>query len=74
MEKIDRHPPASKRCQIFLKATEDGPGELFRCVNTGTHWVKWGGCGCNGEVDVCEGEIYSWECDGPCLPEIREAA
>lgn len=47
---------------------------MQRCANPGTHWVKWGGCACGGNDDVCEAEFYSWECEGPCSPIFREAA
>jgi hypothetical protein len=74
-------PPASPRCQIYGLSS-------VRCINTGTHWVSWGGkgCGCGGDVcmaDDCEQDFSSWECDGPhrfgettsaAIPRQREAA
>lgn len=65
---INKHPPANRRCQIYM-----GGPELNRCENTGTHWEKWGGCGCTPpdiDPEVCEGDYYSWECDGVhAIPE-----
>lgn len=78
---ITMHPPANQRCQIYSEATS------VRCVNTGTHWIKWGGrCSCDDSLctdPVCESDFFSWECDGPHLygegdtafiPAQREAA
>lgn len=61
---ISMHPPADHRCQIY-------GNNSVRCVNHGTHWVKWGG-GCRlphtfGHDPACEMDFYSWECDGPHL-------
>ncbi len=61
---MSMHPPANRRCQIYLGA---GPGSsgLERCTNAGTHWEKWGGCNCDDlSSDVCEADIFTWECDG----------
>lgn len=61
------HPPANRRCQIYSGAPGDTGQPTLRCRNEGTHWVKWGGCGCGEpEYDVCEQDFYSWECDQPC--------
>jgi hypothetical protein len=68
----DQHPPANRRCQIYLKPP--GDTQLARCINLGTHWVRWGGCSCGQETEYCETSFESWECDGPCLPELAEAA
>lgn len=58
------HPPASLRCQIYFTVAPESP-ELGRCENQGTHWEKWPGCGCVPcDPDVCEGDFFSWECDG----------
>lgn len=76
---IDMHPPSSERCQIY------GLGSV-RCINKGTHWVRFGGagCGCGGGVcqtDDCERDFYTWECDGAhrfgdaaALSQEKEAA
>jgi hypothetical protein len=50
-------PPTNPRCQIYGLSS-------VRCINTGTHWVKWGGKGCGCGADDCEQDFYSWECDG----------
>lgn len=71
---IDRHPPADRRCQIYIRTPLNTPNTMQRCVNPGTRWVKWGGCACGDSTEVCEAEFYSWECDGPCSPTFREAA
>lgn len=73
MSAADQHPPADRRCQLYSR--NDFSGEIARCTNQGTHWVRWGGCPC-GDVDgeFCESEFESWECDGPCAPEWPEAA
>lgn len=53
------HPPANHRCQIYGNTS-------VRCINEGTHWEKWFGCGCTAlDHDVCEKDFFSWECDGP---------
>lgn len=58
---IDMHPPVIQRCQIYGDTS-------VRCINDGTHWVRWGGgCSCNGTLCSsadCEKGFYSWECDG----------
>ena len=60
MKAIDRHPPADRRCQIYVT----GP-ELSRCRNEGDHWVKWNGCECGEpDPDICEDDFFSWECAG----------
>ena len=65
---MNRHPPADRRCQIYI----GHPGPL-RCHNEGTHWERWGGCGCKEEADIgCLAEYYSWECAGE--HDIAEAA
>lgn len=58
------HPPADRRCQIYTTALSVDDS-LNRCRNQGTHWEKWGGCDCSEpDEEVCEGDFYSWECDG----------
>lgn len=56
------HPPADRRCQVYGETT-------VRCINDGTRWIRWGGgCACvDPGDDVCEQDIFSWECDGPHL-------
>lgn len=71
------HPPANRRCQIYGHTS-------VRCINEGTHWEKWGGCGCDApDAETCEKDFFSWECDGPHrygeaaaarVPEQQEAA
>lgn len=62
------HPPVDQRCQIYVPVVL-GERELVRCQNEGTHWEKWPGCGCkNDDPDVCEGDFFSWECDGQHVP------
>lgn len=68
------HPPVDKRCQIYVSPPSSTSRDLRRCINPGTHWEKWGGCGCGDPSDVCEAEFYSWECEGPHLPMFQEAA
>lgn len=62
---IPMHPPVDHRCQIYSETTS------VRCINTGTHWVEWGGCqhtgNFHGARGDCEFEYYSWECDGTHL-------
>jgi hypothetical protein len=67
----DRHPPADRRCQIYVSAQNS---ELLRCVNPGTRWVKWGGCNCTDSDDVCEAEFESWECDGDHTVRVTDVA
>lgn len=62
---VSQHPPADRRCQIYV----DLDGTLLRCVNLGTHWQTWGGCDdTDHDGHFCEGEMFSWECAGPCVP------
>lgn len=69
MNATDMHPPADRRCQIYVRPTGGTMQDLVRCVNEGTHWVKWGGCVCpDGNTDVCEDAFESWECDGHSTP------
>lgn len=66
------HPPADRRCQIYVGNDEDR--NLDRCSNEGTHWEKWAGCHCaDPDTHVCEGDFYSWECESPHNP-TKEAA
>lgn len=62
------HPPTDRRCQIYItgKQTDEAHSRaLDRCQNEGSHWEKWGGCLCGDpDSDVCEGDFWSWECDG----------
>jgi hypothetical protein len=76
MKKIDMHPPVDQRCQIYFQLPGGRPGDLVRCVNDGTHWLKWGGCGCEpDDPDLCEGTYYSWECDDHAIDtNMSEAA
>ena len=75
VQEVDRHPPADTRCQIYIKESDAPLAQLDRCVNEGTHWVRWGGCGCTEEdPEICEGEYFSWECAGPCTPVSEVAA
>ncbi len=64
---MDKHPPADRRCQIYV-----GYPESYRCVNEGNHWEKWGGCQCGDpDPDICESDFFSWECDGShVLPAV----
>jgi hypothetical protein len=64
------HPPADRRCQIYVGEAEDNG--LHRCGKDGTHWESWPSCSCDCEDD-CDGDFYSWECDGPHDPR-KEAA
>lgn len=74
VQKIDRHPPADRRCQIYVSPDELSR-ELSRCINTGTHWEEWGGCCCATECrSECDDVFYSWECDGQHITQFREAA
>lgn len=68
------HPPANRRCQVYIPKDADGRS-LDRCVNEGTHWELWPGCVCpDPDEDVCMDDFYTWECGGPHrLPE-QEAA
>lgn len=63
------HPPADRRCQIYTtgswRPADHTYERMTRCVNEGTHWVKWGGCNCGDpDTQYCEGDYFSWECDG----------
>lgn len=71
MDKVDKHPPADTRCQIYT-----GQPELLRCLNEGTHWEQWGGCHCaDTDPEVCEADYFSWECDGNhVIAEVLDAA
>lgn len=74
MSGVKRHPPANRRCQIYLGNGDIGPN-LHRCTNIGTHWEKWSGCDCcEKDSDDCEDDFYTWECDGPHVSELNEAA
>ena len=76
------HPPADRRCQIYVTVDPVAAyhaavgSELFRCVNEGTHWERWSGCGCDTKDDaVCEDEFFSWECSGEHdVPEVLNAS
>lgn len=58
------HPPADRRCQIYL--SNDADHNLDRCKNDGTHWESWPGCYCtDAATHGCEGDFFSWECNGP---------
>ncbi len=71
---ITMHPPADRRCQIYIQASE-GSRDLLRCIKSGTHWEQWGGgCDCGDDLMVCEEEYFSWECDGEHIAQFREAA
>jgi hypothetical protein len=60
---VDRHPPADKRCQIYV-----GDRDLLRCQNAGIAWQKWGGCNCaTPDSELCEADYFSWECNGDHL-------
>lgn len=57
------HPPADRTCQTYIN--DFSSRNMSRCVNEGTHWVKWPGCYCTDQVGHgCDGDFYSWECDG----------
>lgn len=61
------HPPTVQRCQIYSPTS-------VRCINNGTHWVRFGGgCSCGAAVcndlATCEREFYFWECDGHLFGE-----
>jgi hypothetical protein len=59
------HPPATRRCQIYVDASGDG-SDLHRCINEGTHWEEWPGCGCADEDEgMCAEDFFTWECGGP---------
>lgn len=63
MTTVDKAPPANRRCQIYTTLPGD-ENQVERCVNEGTHWVKWSGCSCIDEDgDDCMDDFYSWECD-----------
>lgn len=68
---VSMHPPTNRRCQIYVVA-EGESSHLPRCTNEGTHWEKWGGCDCI-DTDVCEGDYFSWECDGDHAIEAEVA-
>lgn len=72
----DMHPPANRRCQIYLTAGATyATDDLRRCVNEGTHWEKWGGCNCGSSATAfCEGDFYTWECDGTHIAENTATA
>lgn len=65
MSAADLAPPANTRCQLYFPADPLDATNLERCLNTGTHWVKWSGCSCIGDDrdDDCLDDFYSWECD-----------
>ena len=74
MTSVIQHPPADRRCQIYLHP-DPASRDLHRCVNTGTHWEKWPGCGCEPcDPDSCEGDFYSWECDGDHITMFKAAS
>jgi hypothetical protein len=74
MSALSMHPPVDQRCQIYVQAAP-GSRDLNRCVNPGTHWEDWPGCSCIPcDPETCDGDFYSWECDGPHLPMFKEAA
>jgi hypothetical protein len=74
MSEASMHPPADRRCQIYVQGTPESR-DLLRCINTGTHWEKWPGCYCTDTLTHgCDGDFYSWECAGPHLPMFQEAA
>jgi hypothetical protein len=61
---LNRPPPTHLQCQGY---TPDPLPEI-RCVNTGTHWERWGHCNCSDKHDdVCEKAIDVWTCAGPCI-------
>lgn len=70
---LSMHPPADRRCQIYIQASE-GSRDLVRCVKPGVKWEKWGSCDDDDDLDVCEEEYFSWECDGEHIAQFREAA
>ena len=55
----DMHPPANRRCQIYITgpwSLEAGSFQrINRCDNDCTHWAAWGGS---------DTDFHSWECDG----------
>lgn len=57
--------PADQRCQV-LQTRDDSP-ELDQCLNLGTQWYEWPGCGCDAHVrdGDCVDGFFTWECDGP---------
>ena len=70
---VSMHPPANVRCQIYSTG-QGGAPDLLRCTKQGTHWEKWCGCGCTDrDPDVCEGDYFSWECDGDHAVEKETA-
>lgn len=73
MNAISKQPPVDRRCQIYFQTPPNGTDGMTRCSKEGTHWEKWGGCGCpDPDDEVCEEDFYSWECDG--IHDVTEAA
>lgn len=74
MTNLSMHPPVDRRCQIYLQPNPVSR-DLQRCVNPGTHWEKWPGCYCtDASTHGCEGDFFSWECDGEHITMFREAS
>lgn len=72
---ISMHPPADRRCQIYISPTNQTSRDMSQCINPGTHWEKWPGCYCYDPLaHGCDSDFFSWECDGPHLPMFKEAA
>lgn len=82
MNSVDSPPPANRQCQIYVTNDRESAAEafrgseLYRCGNEGTHWEKWGGCGCEPRDDeICEGDYFSWECSGDhVIQEVLDGA
>jgi hypothetical protein len=65
MNGLNMHPPANRRCQVYVPI-HPGGRDLDRCINEGTHWEEWPGCGCDDEDDgMCAEDFFTWECTGP---------
>lgn len=74
MTRANLHPPANRRCQVYVAEAPD-KRNLLRCVNDGTHWEKWPGCNCpEPDEDMCSEDLITWECDGEHRIETEASA
>ena len=70
----ERHPPADRRCQIYVQVTREPLGGLNRCSNMGTHWVRWAyPTHTDPDSDLDEEDLWTWECDA-AHTSAKEAA